>query len=330
MAAKASLARSPLPGVTSLATKPPVIHGEYLLFVKNVDTPDYTRPEAWVVRPDGTGLRKVVEGWEIGGPSPPGRNLETVVWSHDGGSIHVVKGCDSRLSDIVVGSWGEKPLITMGEKAASFVWSPDDGNIAYYRFTGSDVICMQNSTDDTHDLMAMKGDGSAQTVVVHNAVGYTEWWGHGFTILVRDGAAWSLVSIVDGASTPLVSGVSAVRLSPDGSLVAFIDAGHVKVRATSGGLGKLRDLGAGGHFAWSPDGKSIAVAGGFLKVFSTSTWTSSTPYALPASKPTWSPNSLKIAFITHTGGVSVLSVKGGPVTPVPGVSGVNRDLQWQP
>jgi hypothetical protein len=324
-------------------TPKPFVHGEYLLFIRLVTfRAGGFQPQLWVVRPDGSGLRMLAEGHKAT-ISPNAYDL-AAVWSHDGTKIHVVRDCDSKLSDIRVSDWVETPIVTMGDKAADFVWSSDDSEIAYWLYTAADHICAQNSIDDTRDLMIMTSAGASQTAVSHNIgeLRATSWWPTERSLLARDSGSLSRVSLPGGSATAM--GITNVKwyppaaVSPDGMRVAYMGTDdHVRTRAVAGGV--IRDLGLGTGFAWSPDSTSLAVTGSTLRKCVAATGVCSGLYGSPTTLPTWSPNGANIAFVnTTTGQVLVIGASGGPVTPVPGALGftqtsyafVRETLQWQP
>jgi Tol biopolymer transport system component len=289
---------------------------------------DLYQPQLWVIRPTGTGARKIAEGQAHGPLSPPNYNLDGV-WSHDGSMVHVMKGCDSRLSNIAVHSWVETPVVNMGNKAAEFVWSPDDTKVAYFNYTNVQaVICMQGTIPTTHDLMVMNADGSARTVVLHNTDWYPYSWPGASSVLLRDNPVWALMSIPGGAVTSLgISGWPAA-LSPDGASVAYISSGHVWVRAVTGG--PVSDYGPGKDFAWSPDGESIAVTGTTLRVVTVATAASTTLYAHSTSLPTWSPDSTRVAFVKDHTDIYVQSITAANPKLVASGNEYIGDMQWQP
>jgi len=314
------------------ATAAPATHGEYLLVLRMVTLTEVTRqPQAWVIRPDGSKARKIAEGGVEGMNSPPIYNLD-VVWSHNGSEVHVSKGCDSHLSDVAVGGWGETPIAGMTDKTQDFAWSEDEGDVAYFRYTGEAFICMQGTLPTTHDLMIMKADGSARTVVLRDTPWYPTSWLAGRRILVRDHAGsettWALVGFPGGAVTPLGIDGDTAKVSPDGTLVAFLQVGNLKVRAVSGG--PVSSLGTANSFAWSPDGTMIAAAGSTLRIVTVATGASRTMSTRPAARPAWAPDGKSLAFEMGTGDVYVMNVKAASPTLVVSGWGTILDLQWQP
>jgi hypothetical protein len=314
-------------------------HGEYLLVLKRVQFADGSiQAQLWVVRPDGTGLKELVAGHKQL-VDPTDYDL-AAVWSHDGTKIHVVRDCDSKISDFKVGTWSQKPIATMGNKAADFVWSPDDSQIAYWRYTSESVIC--GGSDYPNDLMVMKADTSGKTVIRPNT-GYlrlVSYWPTGGALVANTDNSWYKVDVPGGALTPLdIQGVAAPKISPDGFKVAYgSTSGHVLIRDVLGGA--LTDLGAGDEYEWSPDSASVAVAGGgTLQMCDAANGGCSTIYSRSATHLTFSPDGRRIAFVDWpTGQVYVVNSDGTGLAPVPGVSGfvgwdymgVQERLIWQP
>ena len=314
-------------------TPPPppnvVNHGEYLLVTRTVVVPAGPRPELWLIRPEGDNSHRIAMGTPEGPISPVRYNISGV-WSHDGRVVHVIKGCDSQLSDVRLISGATVPIVTMTNKTADFVWSPDDATVAYWRFTGVDFICEQNSIDDTRDLLWMHADGVGKGVLRHDTHGLkpTAWWPNGSSVLAVKDDIWYSITVPGGAISVLQIDTPLLKLSPDGSRYAFLDQGHVRVCAVDCVL--TLDLGAGNDFAWSPNGVAIAVSGATLRIVNPNNAASYTLYAAAVTKPSWSPQSNRIAFLKAPGSVYVAhAVPGGTVWPVVGTSNASN-VQWQP
>jgi Tol biopolymer transport system component len=170
-----------------------------------------------------------------------------------------------------------------------FTWSPTDGKIAYWHFSGADQVCEQNSIDNIHDLAWMNAAGGTQTIVKANVTYRLSAWlpnGSGL-VAVNDYNAWYRVSLLDGSAISL--GVTATRLdvSPDGTKVAFLNGGYLYVRNLAGGISK--NLGAATDFAWRPDSAALAVSSGTLRLVNATTGSGTVVFAFATKSPSWSP-----------------------------------------
>jgi Tol biopolymer transport system component len=327
-----TLAPTPVP--TPVPTPAPtMIHGQYLLYRTWISLPEESgQPQIWVVKPNGTGAQKIADGIIQGPLSPPRFNVEAR-WSHNGSVIHVTKypnGCVPRLSDVPITGGPEVAKATMTNHDQYFAWSPNEAQIAYWHFSMGDLICAHNSVDDTHDLMRMNANGTAQTTV-RASVNYTltDWLPDGSAVLVYDDSyAWSRVNMATGTAVPLGIIADRMKVSPDGTRVAYRTGGHVKVRAIAGGA--VKDLGTADYFEWRPDSAALALCSGQLKVVNATTGVVSVLYNFATSNPTWSPDGTRIAFLkTSGGGIYVIPAGGGAVTAIPGTSKADW-LQWEP
>jgi dipeptidyl aminopeptidase/acylaminoacyl peptidase len=311
---------------------PVFIHGAYLLYETSVSFPDNSaQPQAWVVKPDGTASQMIAEGLRAGPLSPPRYNLDSV-WAQTGSRIHLMKDCDSKLSDVAVGTWSTVAGPAMTDKDAGFIWSKDDKRVAYWHFTGQDVICEQNGFTMARDLIVMSTDGTSKTILVHgfgDSWSATAWTPDGTRLLVRNSSGnWLTINSTTGAMAPLGFSGTSAKISPDGTRIAYLSGGHAYARSLGGGIAK--DLGAATDFAWRPDGAALALSGTTLKVVNATTATSVTIFNFSTKSPTWSPDGTKIAFIKSAGGgVLVIPAAGGSVTVIPGTSRATF-VGWQP
>jgi hypothetical protein len=323
---------TPTPAPTPVPTLPPVVHGQYLLYMTSIaDTPESYIPQAWLVKPDGTGARKIAQGFSLGPYSPPPVDLDAV-WSHDGSLIHITRwpSCAAHISNLPVGATTEIPVVTMTNRDWLFRWSPTGGKIAYWHYSGADHVCEQNSIDNIHDLAWMNASGGTKTIVKANVTYQLSAWlpdGSGL-VAVNDFNAWYRVNLSNGSAVSL--GVTASRLdvSPDGTKVAFLSGGKLYVRAFAGGVSK--NLGSATDFAWRPDSAALAVSGGTLRKVNATTGLGAVVFAFATKSPTWSPDGSKLAFIKSSGGgVFVVPANGGPVMTIPGTIRATQ-VSWQP
>jgi Tol biopolymer transport system component len=326
------------PAATAHPTAAPtLVHGRYLLALNHVSMPDdVSQPQALLLQPDGSGSHVIASGTAVGPLSPPNYNL-AAVWARNGAKVHIIKGCDSRLSNVSALGGAEVPTVSMTNKDQGFLWSPDDTKIAYWHFTGVDEICEQNSVDDTVDLMVMNADGSNKRVLIHGLskgdLTLQGWRPDGQALIAEFGNSWQTVNVSNGSAVGILGlpgTATRVEFSPGGTMIGYLNGGHAWVRAVLGALPS--DLGAATDFAWKPDSTGMALLGSTLRVVNLGvSTTTTTVYAGAAAKATWSPDGLRIAFLkSYTAGkVFVVAATGGTVTVVPGPAAVT-DVQWQP
>ncbi len=315
----------------------------------------YEDAGAWVIRPDGTGKRKVSSGSPVG-------------WSHDGSTIHLASdttkaGCQvTQLSNLPIDG-GPEMIVPASLKNGDwdFTWSPDDRKIAFFRPTIQRPCGPQLKPNSRMDLMIVDADGSHQrklAIGVPDAAGASlVWTPDSRSILViqqDDDAPWKgpIVSILvnSGAPTQLTSASGTyvdVVVSPKGNQMAYVanedgfGAAHV---ATLNGTDdrKLGDAASNDRLvAWSPDGGSLAIlrtdraagpahlviaappTGPQRDVYGALLWKGAGPSI------SWSPDGSSLAGIAQAGGIVVVAAGGTGAVPVPGTEGAT-DAFWQP
>jgi len=79
---------TPKPTATPKPTPTPV-RGQYLLYRTSIVVSGGFRPQFWVVKADGTGRHKIVDGPNEPEASPPTHDIDAA-WSHDGSIVHIV------------------------------------------------------------------------------------------------------------------------------------------------------------------------------------------------------------------------------------------------
>jgi hypothetical protein len=340
---------TPVPTAASTATPPPLssIHllslgivsplpislQDYILYQISVPmAEDSFQPQAWVVKGDGTGNKLIIKGDQVGPLSPPRYNLDTV-WALDGYPIHVMRTCTPKLSDIAVGgSWVATGKAQMTNKDWGFLWSPNDGQVAYLHFNASDTICEHNGMEMTRDLMVMKPDGTGKKVLVHNFeedATPTAWTPDGAYLLNRNATGnWQLINASTGAISPLGFHGTKAKLSRDGSRVAWLDAGTLHVRPTGGGTTK--NFANAEDFAWSPNGNSLAIATTTkLGVISSNTGVGQWIYNFKVTHPSWSPDGKSVVCLRSGVGIFIVPISGAAAKAVPNTSKAYT-VSWQP
>jgi dipeptidyl aminopeptidase/acylaminoacyl peptidase len=323
---------------------PALVHGQYLLFDSYKTLPgDSSQPQEWVIKPDGTGSKMIAQTAALGPMSPPRFYLDGV-WSHNGAVVHLTKypgACVPHLSDLPIVGGPEVPKATVTNHDWNFLWSPNDSQVVYLHFNPQDEICEQNGDTMERDLAIMNANGSGKRTIRTNIPYMVTGWLPNASALVgvNDAGAYFKVSLTDGSTTSLGFTADGVpdtislhgreaKVSPNGSYIAYVKGGHLHVRAMSGATDK--DLGAANDFSWRPDSASLAVCSGHLAVVNASTGVANVIYNFAVSKPTWSPDGSRIAFVkTSGGGIYVVGASGGVVKPMPGTSKA-REVYWQP
>ena len=181
--------------------------------------------DIWIADVDGSDRRRITSGsgWH-----------DAPVWSPDGDKIAYVREGDNADGHWVSHIWvansngsGQAELTSGDVSDSSPDWSPDGTSIAFARQTGDERDVWGNRIDSEDRIAVMDADGrSLNTLTV--------------------GDSW----------------VASPVWSPDGTRIAYVSGGTVRVVGRDGSDG--RAIGEGGHPAWSPDGTKLAFTrGGF-------------------------------------------------------------------
>jgi Tol biopolymer transport system component len=313
--------------------------------------PDFT---AWLVAPDGSGLRPVplpdstatITPW---GYSPDGTHIVYNGYERgDSGDygIYVSNADGSDVTDLT-STYVDPAENNQGEP----VWSPDSTQIAF-----------DNDSNDpsAQGIYLMNADGSGIHKIADG--GFSAWSPDGgsiaFAAASRQGNDIFSISI-DGSRLLQLTDTAATdglpTWSPDGSQIAFIEGDQIWVVDADGAhahaVTDIPNDGIGGYSPdWSPDGTTIA-----FEVFDGSSWniytvqpdgTGLRPLADSGGdeiQPVWSPDGSLMAYMAssqgsggtgdNTGTFYVYTSRpdGTGVTRVTtDVGGAGGSLTWQP
>ena len=129
---------------------------------------------------------------------------------------------------------------------------------------------------------------------------------------------------------PGVTGWVAVpaKVSPDGSHIAYLKGGR-PARPRHRAAAATRTWARQAISPGDPTASSLAVFSGHLAVVNASSGVVTVVCSYNGSKPSWSPDGSKIAFIRSTGGIFVVGASGGTVKAMPGTSKATY-VEWQP
>jgi hypothetical protein len=312
-----------------------------------------------VIRSDGSGARSLADGWYI-------------AWSHDGSHVYYavsrsIEHCEPELHSIPIDGG---PATTIGAALKpldeGFTWSPDDRQIAFFRYLDNPQCNWQDNPDARVALMVMNSDGSSQRIVLPELPqsGPLYWSPNGDQLYVWQGywgTGWGdevpgpiiRVRVADGSITRVspsrVYGYFA--LSPDGSKLAATSWGddtsnHLWV-SNADGTGE-REIGARSSIylrpVWSRDSHALAVlrapgdthgyGPAFLAVARPYTSTPVDIYSgVPANggqKATWGPGDTKVACPARGPGYGIAVMPTDGHAPLTIAAGNNGTALWQP
>ena len=262
-------------------------------------------PAIYIVREDGTGLRRVAR------PGFGVRDLRPA-WSRDGRSL----AFDSRAGTRVVGRGARIRRLGVGRPA----WSPDGRRLAQVensllwveRTGGADPVGIAVGNPRSPEWSP---DG--RWIAFYAADGDGEWLG----VARPDGSAVRLIAAADFAATG-----TAPSWSPDGQQVAYVS--RTDIRVVDVRSGRIRNLTRSpGRVetdpVWSPDGRWIAFnsrsgdddhAGELHLVPATGGRSRRlTRNRAPETSPSWSPDSSSLAFAGGESGIYVVRARDGNV-----------------
>jgi TolB protein len=215
------------------------------LIAFSIEQGDYS--DLYVIRPDGTGLRRLTKTGDSTEESP--------TWSPDGRSIAFSHrgfvGVPASVDVIGVDGAGAHQLFAVPEGWAFPSWSPDGHWIAFTEWLGHQGIYLVRS--DGQGLHKLPGTGDA---------GRPSWSPDSKRLAYTEGGGVRIIAI-DGSGRRQVthSGYSPAW-SPDGRQIALSYGDHGKIWVVSADGKRARQLTRGNTYdtvpTWSSDGKQIA------------------------------------------------------------------------
>jgi Tol biopolymer transport system component len=185
--------------------------------------------DIYVIHPDGSGLVNLTQSpaddWDF-------------AWSHDGQKIAFVSSRDGDREIYVINASGSGLLQLTHNKAGDFdpVWSPDDRHILFQSNVSLHEEDQGAEARSGVDLYTVQSDGSNLRLLTTDptlSASYSPIWS-------QDGSKILFASILD------------FRVWPSYIYIINLDGT---------GLSQLSDVESMGrmHFAWSPDGRRIAI-----------------------------------------------------------------------
>jgi WD40 repeat protein len=260
--------------------------------------------DVYVMRPDGTGVRRLTNG-------PADVEDHQPAWSPDGSLIAFSstrsQGPPHTDGDIfIMGSDGSGVRrLTLGfDSAGAPAWSPDGSRIAF-----------AGERDGNWDIYVIGADGSGSVRVTDDP---------GFDY----GPAWA----PDGARI-------AFSRDTDGTGATAREHGIYVIDADGSNPRQLIQ-GQGAQPAWSPDGSAIAFAGGpkapGIYVMDPTLWDVAKFVDDPreAGDPAWSPDGTRIAFVSYRvngeGDIFVVDAAGTDLVQLTDNPAGDYDPAWRP
>jgi hypothetical protein len=230
----------------------------------------------------------------------PGRKVSGADWAPDGSSL--IASVEGQL--VKVTADGIRPVLPADQEALSHPTFSPDGRLAAVQSRSTyDIVSVDPDGGGWECLLCDDPRAGWGSTGVDDSLVFRLREGERFRVFIRaqGEAATPISDLEESASCPV--------LSPDGASVAYLaqieGAIELRVRARDGGepVTLARDLENSEFVSWSPDGASIAFAGGSpLRVWVVSA-AGGTPRAVSGpggDYPSWSPDGETIAFAIWT------------------------------
>jgi len=242
---------------------------------------DSTRDGAnrlYAVRPDGTGLRRLGPTGTVARVSPDGSKVVFSDLSERLRVLDVATGSVSKLAGF--------PDVGLGWDFTEWPWSPDSRHFAI---------------GDDAGLVVFPASGGAGTRITDGSDSVPAWSPDGKRIAFSDSTGGVSVVDVDGSNRrQLVASGDDPEWSPDGTSIAFtrLVGGDVVTFVVAADGGTARRV-AVGFQAWSPDGRTLAIAaeGGLALYDRDGDRTKTLLRGRGAQDATWSPDGRSVIAV---------------------------------
>jgi TolB protein len=215
------------------------------LIAFSVETGHYS--DLYVIRPDGTGLRRLTRTGDSTEASP--------TWSPDGRSIvfshHGFVGVPASIDIIGVDGTGARQLLVVPAGWAYPAWSPDGRWIAFTEWLGQPGIYLVRA--DGQGLHRIPGTGDATR---------PSWSPDSKRLAYQEGGGVRIIDLAGKARRAVTRSGYSPAWSHDGRRIALSYGDHGKIWVVSADGKQARQLTRGNTYdtvpTWSSDGEQIA------------------------------------------------------------------------